>query len=50
MEKCKILEALANSFMDKTSKNTPHFLFDFAYTRDWTRVLYTLRRDSSLHC
>ena len=31
MEKFKILEALANSFMAKTSKNTPHFLFDFAY-------------------
>ncbi len=32
MEKCKILEALANSFIVKTQKNTPHFLFDFAYT------------------
>ncbi len=31
MEKCKILGTLANSFMVKTEKNTPHFLFDFAY-------------------
>ncbi len=28
----EMLEALSNSFMVKTSENTPHTLFDFAYT------------------
>ncbi len=36
MEKCKILEVLANSFMVKTLKNTPHTLFDFAYFRSFS--------------